>query len=198
LVGAGYPIHGASDHGVSEAIYLADPDNHGVELYADRPRSLWRWSNGQIAMSTAPLDMHSLMSTATREPLQWNLPPATDIGHIHLHVSDLGVAERFFHEFVGLAVTQRSYSGALFLSAGGYHHHIAVNTWAEKSPAPVNSAGLISYRLEVPVTEILFCLEQRAKVFGYETRREDHNLLQVRDPNGNWLEVTARTAVQGF
>jgi len=192
-VKAGYPVAGASDHGVSEAIYLSDPDGNGVELYADRPRSQWRWQNGQVAMVTTPLDLENLLATIPDKPSTVNQLPHADLGHIHLHVKDLAAAERFYNEFLGLAVTQRSYPGALFFGAGGYHHHIGVNVWAGKTAPPANSVGLVSYRLEVPIAEILYCLSHRAPLLGYETQtklREGGNpILQIRDLNGNWLEV---------
>ncbi len=190
---AGYPVTGASDHGVSEAIYLSDPDGNGVELYADRPPSHWHWQNGQVAMLTSPLDPDSLLASAGCKPI--NAPAEPDLGHIHLHVADLSAAERFYRGFLGLAVTQGSYPGALFFAAGGYHHHIAANVWTGKAVPPANSVGLISYRMEVPVAEILYCLRNRAPLLGYETRmefkRETNPVLQIRDPNGNWLEVQA-------
>jgi catechol 2,3-dioxygenase len=188
-----YPIEGASDHLVSEAIYLSDPDGNGVELYTDRPRSQWTWRAGEVAMTTEPLDLESLLATTEGQRPPPHVPPQADLGHIHLHVADLAAAERFYRDFLGLAVTQRSYPGALFLSAGGYHHHVAVNTWAGDRPPPARSVGLISYRLEVPEAEILYCLEHRAPLAGYEARtvREEDGseLLQIRDLNGNWLEV---------
>jgi catechol 2,3-dioxygenase len=189
----GYPIAGASDHGVSEAIYLSDADGNGVELYADRPRGQWAWRNGQVTMVTEPLDLDNLLATVEHQSGPAGPPAKIDLGHIHLHVAELAAAERFYREFLGLAVTQSSYPGALFLAAGGYHHHIAVNVWAGKTAAPPNSVGLLSYRLEVPMTEILYCLGHRAPLLGYETRFEtaDRPLLQIRDPNGNWLEVQA-------
>ncbi len=200
VVKARYPVTGASDHGVSEAIYLDDPDGNGVELYADRPRSQWRWQNGQIAMVTTPLDLENLLATIAAKPATTAQLPHADLGHIHLHVKDLAAAERFYSEFLGLAVVQRSYPGALFFAAGGYHHHIGVNVWAGKTASPANTVGLVSYRLEVPVAEILYCLSHRAPVLGYETQtklqEEDNPILQLRDPNGNWLEVqTSKNAV---
>jgi catechol 2,3-dioxygenase len=187
-----YPIHGASDHIVSEAIYLSDPDHNGVELYVDRPRTQWVWRNGQVAMATEALDLDDLLSTVQGEQDLVEPPPQTDLGHIHLHVADLGEAERFYQGFLGLAVTQRSYPGALFFAANGYHHHVAANTWAGKASAPENSVGLLSYRLEVPSKEILSSLRSRAAVAGYEANTRWGNrreLLRVRDPNGNWLEI---------
>lgn len=195
IIKAGYPVAGASDHGVSEAIYLSDPDENGVELYADRPRSNWHWQNGQIAMVTTPLDLDNLLATISGKVATMVPPPQPDLGHIHLHVVDLSTAERFYSEFLGLAVTQRSYPGALFFAAGSYHHHIGANVWAGKTAPPANSTGLISYRLEVSVAEVLYCLRHRAPLLGYETRMELHEasnpILQIRDPNGNWLEIEA-------
>lgn len=194
IVAAGYPIAGASDHGVSEAIYLSDPDGNGIEVYADRPRSEWRWQHGQIAMVTTPLDLDNLLAATPSKPTT-EPPMQPDLGHIHLHVADLAAAEQFYSEFLGFGVTQRSYPGALFFAAGAYHHHIGVNVWAGKAPPPANSVGLVSYRVEVPVSEILYCLGHRAPLLGYETRTEPnqqgHRILQIRDPNGNWLEVQA-------
>jgi catechol 2,3-dioxygenase len=192
LLKSRYPLEGASDHGVSEAIYLSDPEGNEVELYADRPRSEWIWRNGQVAMTTEPLDLKGLLATAKEAPAGTPGAPDVDIGHIHLHVSDLAKAERFYHEFLGFAVTQRSYPGALFFSAGGYHHHIATNTWGSPAPAPPDSTGLISYRIVVPVREILYCLKNRAPLLGYEIEPGSPDLLRLRDPNGTWLEVQAR------
>jgi len=195
LIEAGYPIAGASDHGVSEAIYLSDPESNGIELYADRPRSTWEWQNGQIEMVTKSLDLDNLLATAG-DSSNAQSPPQAEMGHIHLHVADLAAAERFYSEFLGFTVTQRSYPGALFFAAGGYHHHIGVNVWAGKAAPPPGSAGLVSYRIEVPVAEMLYCLNHRAPLLGYETRSvknegEPNPTLQIRDPNGNWLEVHA-------
>src|SRR5438093_7566744 len=195
IVKASYPVAGASDHGVSEAIYLNDPDGNGVELYADRPRSHWRWQHGQITMVTTPLDLDNFLAIIPAKRATTGPSPQIDIGHIHLHVADLTAAERFYSEFLGLAVTQRSYPGALFFAAGGYHHHIGVNVWAGNGVLPANSVGLVSYRLEVPVAEILYCLSHRAPLLGYEARmelqEEGNPILQIRDLNGTWLEVQA-------
>ena len=193
LVRQKHAIEGASDHQVSEAIYLSDPDGNGIELYADRPRSQWVWRGGEIVMSTEPLNLNNLLASTEGRPAPAHVPPQTDLGHIHLHVGDLGTAERFYHEFLGLAVTQRSYPGALFFSTGGYHHHVAVNTWAGERPPPFDSIGLISYRLAVPEAEILYCLRHRAPLAGYKVAAgkpdDGAEVLQIGDPNGNWLEV---------
>jgi catechol 2,3-dioxygenase len=185
----GYAIDGASDHIVSEAVYLRDSDGNGVELYADRPSSQWVWKRGEVMMATRALSLKSLLSSTG----EGSTHPRAELGHLHLSVTDLAQSERFYREFLGLAVTQRAYPGALFFSAGGYHHHIAVNIWGSPAPATADSTGLVSYRLLVPVPEILYCLEHRAPLFGYEAEMlpgvAGTELLRVRDPNGNWLEV---------
>jgi catechol 2,3-dioxygenase len=197
LTNRNYPLEGASDHLVSEALYLRDGDQNGIELYADRPRSQWVWRDGQVVMATEALDLDNLLSSISGKPDLSGPPPGTDLGHIHLHVADLLQADGFYHNFLGLAVTQRSYPGALFFSAGGYHHHVAANVWGSKRPAPANSVGLISYRLEAPTKEVLSQLEQRAPRAGYQTRRESGatggDLLRIGDPNGHWLEIQSRS-----
>jgi catechol 2,3-dioxygenase len=192
-----YPIEGASDHIVSEAIYLSDPDHNGVELYVDRPRTQWVWHDGQVQMSTEALDLENLLSSAGGETDLAPPPPQTDLGHIHLHVANLKKAESFYHDLMGFAVTQRSYPGALFFAADGYHHHIATNTWAGGARPPEGSVGLISYRLEVPDGQTIAALRERAASGGIEARMNadsEEQVLQIRDPNGNWMEVAATSA----
>ncbi|HEX3054266.1 MAG TPA: VOC family protein [Aggregatilineaceae bacterium] len=149
----GWPLHGNADHGVSEAIYLPDPDNNGVELYVDRAPEQWRYDeNGQVMMVTEALDIPDLLATA-QDGAPWDgIDPLTDIGHIHLQVSRLRDAEAFYCDILGLDVTQRSYPGALFVAAGGYHHHIGLNTWIGEGapPPPPDSIGLIEYALVIP------------------------------------------------
>ena len=191
-----YPIQGAAHHLVSEAVYLADPEENGIELYTDLPAAEWKWESGEVEMATLPLDMESLLSTTEGSAVPSTIAEKTDIGHVHLHVEDLAAAERFYNDFAGFAVTQRSYPGALFFSAGGYHHHIGANVWGGRTIAPPDSAGLISYRIEVPIPEILNCLRQRAQIHGFQTNVEQagsrSEILQIRDPSGVWMEwVTA-------
>ena len=128
------PIHGLSDHGVSEAIYLADPDGNGLELYADRPRAGWRDADGKLVMFTRALDTDSLLATAPDDRAA-GLPAGTAIGHLHLRTSSLAAAESFYTGPLGLVVSTRAYPGSLFLGADGYHHHVAVNTWGHPSPS---------------------------------------------------------------
>jgi len=124
-----------------------------------------------------------------------SIDPGVRIGHVHLKVANLERAIGFYHGVLGFDVVLQYGGEAAFLSAGGYHHHIGVNIWAGKAAPPANSVGLVSYRLEVPITEILYCLGHRAPLLGYETRpgpeEEGSPILQIRDPNGNWLEVVA-------
>ena len=141
---------GSADHDVSEAMYLSDPDGLGIEVYADRPRTAWRSdSTGQLVMTTAPLDVRSLVAAAGGAP--WTgMPPGTTIGHVHLHVGDLGAAEAFYHRALGFDKIVWNYPGALFLSAGGYHHRLGTNTWSAGPPADERHARLLSWELLVP------------------------------------------------
>ena len=141
---------GMSDHFVSEAIYLGDPDGLGIEVYADRPRSLWRYDGRQIFMVTEPLDVPSLIRAAGTE--EWKGAPAgTVIGHVHFYVDDISTASRFYHEGLGFDKVVWSYPGALFMSAGGYHHHLGTNTWAAGAQrAGVNDARLLEWEVLVP------------------------------------------------
>jgi catechol 2,3-dioxygenase len=141
---------GMSDHLVSEAIYLTDPDGLGIEVYADRPRTQWRREQRQLVMATDPLDVEDLLSVAGLEP--WTgLPPGTVIGHVHLFVGDLQRAAAFYHVGLGLDQVVWSYPGALFLSAGGYHHHLGTNTWAAGAqPAGEHDARLLEWEILLP------------------------------------------------
>lgn len=141
---------GMSDHFVSEAIYLTDPDGLGIEVYADRPRSAWQHENGQLLMTTVALDVEDLLQAAGDR--RWNgMPAGTSVGHVHLYVDDLERAEAFYHAGLGLDKMVWSYPGALFMSAGGYHHHLGTNTWAAGAPpAGPNDARLLEWELVVP------------------------------------------------
>jgi catechol 2,3-dioxygenase len=145
---------GMSDHFVSEAIYLTDPDGLGIEVYADRPRSTWKNQDRQLVMTTVPLDVENLVEAAkaSEEGTSWRgMPPGTVIGHVHLHVGDLERAAAFYHSGLGLDKTVWNYPGALFLSAGGYHHHLGTNTWAAGAPpAAADDARLLEWEVVVP------------------------------------------------
>jgi catechol 2,3-dioxygenase len=141
---------GASDHRVSEALYLQDPDGLGIEVYADRPRATWRVEDRQLVMATEPLDLADVVRAAGGE--RWaGMPAGTKIGHVHLYVDDLAAAAAFYHQGLGLDQVVWSYPGALFLSAGGYHHHLGVNTWAAgAAPAGGDDARLLEWEIVVP------------------------------------------------
>jgi catechol 2,3-dioxygenase len=196
LVAHKWPFQGFADHLVSEAIYLADPDRNGLELYMDRPREHWQHRNGQIAMATDPLDVESLLAEATEDREPWTgIHPETDIGHVHLHVSDLAQAEAFYHGLLGLEVTQRSYPGALFFSAGGYHHHLGVNVWAGVGapPPPADAVGLRSFGLRLPAGQAWHSLRERLDGAGLEVEDlpdgADVTGMLVHDPDRNAVEI---------
>jgi len=159
-----YPFQGFADHGVSEALYLADPDGNGLEVYADKPRTEWTFVNGELQMGTWHLDLDSLLS-AYSDNEDDGLHPATDIGHIHLNVSDLSKAERFYADTLGFDVVQRNYPGALFVSAGGYHHHIGLNTWSGPGapPPPQNAVGLIRFGIALPDDRTRTTVQERLR-----------------------------------
>jgi catechol 2,3-dioxygenase len=194
VVGAGGPLAGASDHLVSEALYLADPEGNGIEIYRDRPREEWRRVDGQIEMATLPLDLDSLLAEQD-EGQSPDAPTGTRIGHVHLHVADLAAAEEFYAGVLGFDVTVRGYPGALFLSAGGYHHHIGVNTWAgEGAPAPpAVSRGLRHFEIVLPRSAELEAAEQRLRDAGIEARRDAEG-VHAADPSGNAIVLTTAEA----
>jgi catechol 2,3-dioxygenase len=141
---------GMSDHFVSEALYLTDPDGLGIEVYADRPRGDWWHEDRQLTMTTIPLDVEAVLGAAGGE--RWSvMPSGTVLGHVHLFVADLERAATFYHAGLGLDKTVWSYPGALFMSAGGYHHHLGVNTWATGAvPAGPDEARLLEWEVIVP------------------------------------------------
>lgn len=147
LIDSDWPLTGLSDHLVSEAIYLDDPNGIGIELYSDRPRSEWIHRDGGIVMAVDPLDVGSLLAELTSSP-QSNagMPAGMTMGHVHLNVSDIPSSQRFYCDVLGFNITFHMHS-ALFISAGGYHHHLGLNTWnGVGAPAPVvNTLGLRHY-----------------------------------------------------
>ncbi|HEV7516000.1 MAG TPA: VOC family protein [Thermoanaerobaculia bacterium] len=144
---------GMSDHLVSESVYLHDPDGLGIEVYADRPRSTWQHRGRELVMATEPLDVEAVVAAGGGVP--WTGAPAgTVLGHVHLHVGSLEEAAAFYHEGIGFDERVWSYPGALFLAAGGYHHHLGVNTWARGAvPAGPEDARLLEWEIVVPSLE---------------------------------------------
>jgi catechol 2,3-dioxygenase len=179
LVEAEWPVDGASDHIVSEAIYLRDPDGNGIELARDRARKEWPYANGQLTMLSEMLDVDGLLKGA---PPAAGLHPATRLGHMHLSVNDLSAGEAFYAGGLGLSVTQRTYPGALFLAAGDYHHHLGMNIWGAPRPAPAGATGLVDYTWQLPARS-LNVLGRHLMEQGMAFRQEDASLV-LTDPFG--------------
>ena len=182
---------GASDHAVSEATYLNDPDGLGIEVYADRPREEWRMDGPRLAMGTAPLDVQSVMRSA--EGTAWNgIPNGTRMGHVHLHVGDIDRAAAFYHQGLGLDKVILDYPGALFMSAGGYHHHLGTNTWATGAvPAEERDAKLLEWNMELPTQGDLNGAIDSLKSGGFAINQQGP-ATQVTDPWGTTLRLQAR------
>jgi catechol 2,3-dioxygenase len=194
LARARWPLDGASDHLVSEALYLSDPDGNGIEIYRDRPREEWRRTNdGQLEMATIPLDLDGVLAELDGETSVPALMPAgTTIGHVHLQVSDLAAAEAFYNRVLGFDVIVRGYPGALFVSAGGYHHHLGLNTWhsAGAAPAEPGSVGLRSYEVRLPDERELATVLARVHAAGIPAAPSGDGAT-VRDPSGNAVVLRA-------
>jgi catechol 2,3-dioxygenase len=193
---SGWRFTGASDHLVSEALYLRDPEGNGIEIYRDRPRSEWRHSDGEIEMDTLPLDLESVLEEARGADATADaMPSGTRLGHVHLNVSELSASEGFYGAGLGLDVTVRGYPGALFLSAGGYHHHVGLNTWMGEGapPPPAGARGLDRYEVVVPGEDAVEDAGRRFARAGVETARTEQGLLAT-DPSGNPLLVRSAAA----
>lgn len=187
-----YPLQGAADHGVSEALYLGDPDGNGIEIYSDKSRDLWPWQDGQLTMGTEALDVDGLLSLDNG---YWHGPPReTRIGHVHLHVSDLGQAQSFYCDTLGFDLIQRYGQSALFVSAGGYHHHIGLNTWAGVGapPPPQDAVGLRHFTVHLPDEAELERMSKHLEVKGVSIARTESvgkaaGAFMVNDPSGNGI-----------
>jgi catechol 2,3-dioxygenase len=193
LAEARWPLDGASDHLVSEALYLSDPDGNGIEIYRDRPRREWRHVDGKLAMDTLPLDLDSVLGELSGlSDRQAVAPAGTRMGHVHLQVSDIPEAERFYSGVLGFDVMVRSYPGALFVSAGGYHHHLGLNTWHSRGAAPPapGAIGLRNFEIVLPGREELERVLDRVNSAGIEVREDGDGWL-VRDPSGNGVMLRA-------
>ena len=194
VIEAGWRFTGASDHLVSEALYLDDPEGNGIEIYRDRPRDEWpRNDEGVLQMATLPLDVEGVLGevdgSATVPPL---IAAGTRIGHIHLQVANLQDAEAFYADALGFDVMVRTYPGALFVSAGGYHHHIGLNTWESAGglPPPEGSRGLSSFEVVLPSGEDAERVARRARAAGAEVSTSDGTAI-VLDP---WRDAVLLTA----
>ncbi len=197
VASAGWRLTGASDHLASEALYLDDPEGNGIEIYRDRPPSQWRYDErGNLRMSTLPLDLDWVLSElGGSERGGGELEPGTRIGHVHLNVADIDEAEAYYAGALGFDVTVRGYPGALFLSTGGYHHHIGVNTWAGRGapPPPSGSRGLEWFELRVADPEAANDLGRRLERSGAAIEQAPGG-LRTRDPSGNGILISAPSA----
>jgi catechol 2,3-dioxygenase len=193
VTGAGHRFTGASDHLVSEALYLDDPEGNGIEIYRDRPREEWTYEGGQLAMATLPLDLESVLAGVSAGDAGNGMAPETRIGHVHLQVADIPAAEAFYVDALGFEPTAGGYPGALFVSAGGYHHHVGLNTWAGVgAPAPpAGSRGLRNFAIKLPDTAELRRTVAAAREAGFEVVADDAGHDVVTDPSGNTAVLVA-------
>ena len=184
---------GMSDHFVSEAVYLTDPDGHGIEIYHDRPRAVWE---GKVAsrMTTDPLDVASLLGEVddpSAEPFD-GLPAGAEMGHVHLQVADIPEAVAFYRDVLGFDLTAELFGSAAFFGAGGYHHHVGANVWHSRGapPPPVGTAALRHAAIVFPSAEERDAVAGRIADAGQEPEATPDGLL-VRDPSGIVLLLTA-------
>ena len=183
------PLTGLSDHYVSEAIYLRDPDRHGIEIYADRPRELWEGRVGE-RMTTEPLDVKDLLGEADGD--FDGIPAGTTMGHVHLKVASIPQTVEFYRDLLGFDLVVERVPQAAFLSAGGYHHHLGANTWesAGAPPPPAASAALRHATVVLPSGEARDDAVRRVADAGQEPEATATGTL-VRDPSGNAVLLTA-------
>jgi len=192
----GYPrsFTGSSDHLVSKALYFDDPEGNGVELYWDRPRAEWRWDGSRVAMATLPLDPNAFLQehftgTAARGDAA--------VGHVHLKVGDIPTAKRFYVDVVGFETTASFGDQALFVSAGGYHHHVGMNTWHSRGAGPRTPAlGLGQVTLALPDPDALGALRDRLRVAGVPVR-DDGRTLHFDDPWRNAVRAAVERPHEG-
>jgi catechol 2,3-dioxygenase len=186
---SGYPLRGTSDHAVSESLYLDDPDGNGLEIYADRPREEWPVVGGIIQMTVEPMDVAGVLAAGQENPQPWTgLPGGTVVGHIHLTVSTMERALAFYHEVIGFDLMMRIPS-LTAVSAGGYHHHLNLNTWAGEGAPPDSEAvaGLDWWELRVPEGELRQALVDRVGRAGRLTTTSP--MPTAKDPDDNLIRI---------
>lgn len=189
-----YPLSGASDHLVSEALYLSDPDGNGLEIYRDRPRADWPRQDNLVRMDTLPLDLDALLDEAQADPRPWaGLAAGTRVGHVHLHVAHLDPAVAFYREIIGLDLMIQLGGSAAFMSAGGYHHHLGLNTWAGVgAPQPPDDAvGIRIWDIVLPSHNDVEAVAARLDAASVAYTREDNGAITAHDPSGNAVRVTS-------
>jgi catechol 2,3-dioxygenase len=175
------PLSGWSDHAVSEALYLTDPDGHGIEIYRDRPRSEWAYPQGQLKMTVDPLDVEGILNElAGADSDQWaGLPEGTVMGHIHLHVAHMPAALNFYVDLLGFDLMVRYGAQASFVAAGGYHHHLGLNTWAGVGAPPPAADAIRMEWFEI-------CLPETAVLEQLANHLTSHDLL-LHENNGGYF-----------
>lgn len=193
LVNRKVPLQGASDHMISEAIYLADPDGNGIELAADTNPKEWPWLNGQldILSGNGPMDVYAVVRVAKPQPFT-GLPSGTVLGHLHLHAAELEPMRRFYTEGLGMDVVIDLPRSAIFMSYGKYHHHLAANVWngIGAKPEPITSAGLSYAEIRIPAALSLQEVAQRLRTVKAPVE-ETASELWSTDPSGNRIRVRA-------
>ncbi|TXR56961.1 VOC family protein [Quadrisphaera setariae] len=181
---------GSADHLVSNAFYFTDPEDNGIELYWDRPREQWDWKAGQVVMDNAPLDPDAFLREHVSAPLDQPARSDAEVGHVHLKVGDVEVARAFYVDTLGFEVTAE-WHGALFVAAGGYHHHMAMNTWSSRGAgARAATLGLGQVSLVLPARSDLDALADRLRAARVDVR-DDGRTLRFEDPWKSLLEVSA-------
>lgn len=189
LIESNTQIQGGADHLVSEAIYLSDPDGNGIEIYRDRPRADWEYENGILKMATEPLDYQDILAEVDGKGKKWNgLDGETRLGHMHLHVADLTEAVDFYENTLGFDLQLYYGTSAAFLSAGGYHHHIGLNTWngTGAPPPPPNSVGLRYFSVTLHNYDEMGQLVKRMEQAEASYEKNEDGLL-VQDPLQNGI-----------
>jgi catechol 2,3-dioxygenase len=190
----GYPVPGQGDHLVSEALYLSDPDGNGIEVYRDRPRSEWQYEGDQVKMASLPVDIRGLLALAEHEGVAWSgFPAGTTVGHMHLQVGDIPQAAAFYRDVLGFDLVAAMPS-ALFVSAGGYHHHIGLNTWHSRgaSPAPEGTAGLRDFTIDFADDPARAAVIERVANANGSIEWDD-SVAVIRDPWQNTLRLRVTT-----
>ena len=187
------PVQGASDHGISEAIYLAEPDGNGIEIASDTPDDTWPWINGKLDIlgKNGPMDIDAVLASKNKDEVFEKMEAETIVGHLHLHTSELEKSKQFYTEILGMDVVIDLPNSALFMSYAGYHHHIALNLWNGRNVPqnPVNAPGLALARLQVPSLEFLREIEDKLIKHQYSYTKKDQTLF-VLDPSGNPFELS--------
>ncbi len=192
LLDGGFELQGLVDHRMAEAIYLTDPEGNGIELNWDRPRSQWRPWSEWLAMGNAPLDAAGLLAENGAAGPRTAPGPGTRVGHVHLHIGDLGLGEAFYCGALGLAKTAEVPGQVVFCSAGGYHHHVAINVWRGRgvAPQPLGAYGLRTFSFVLPGAGDVAAAAERLRAAGHPVEAIPGGLL-TRDPSGHGLVLKA-------